>query len=354
MSDQELPQIRIALLGVAHYHAQFWAEAIGQTPDEAELIGIWDDNEQRGREAATRFESVFEPDLARLLSQVDAAGITAETIKHRRLIEACAASGVHVFCEKPLATSLDDCMAIAEVERTSGIVIRQSFPKRTDPINDELRALVEHGVLGEIQLVRIRHGHRHGLDPAFLDQWYSDPALSGGGTLIDEGVHAADFLRWLFGSPSTAMGMVQTRTPGLRVEDTACATFQWPSGLLAEVAVGWNFVAGEQSIEIFGTEGTAVVDGVDIASRTRATVPYLRWYRQDGERVASFSSETVPRFVSGGFHNEGLKRFIRLLRGGPDDLATVADGIAALEMIFAAYASAVSGRTEPVGALAIR
>jgi predicted dehydrogenase len=342
--------LRFALLGVAHYHATFWAEAIGQMPGEAVLVGVWDDDAERGGAAAARFGTVFEPELTDLLARSDAAGITSETVKHRALIEACAEAGVPVLCEKPLAANRDDCAAIAAVERRSQIVIRQNLPKRTDPINEELRQLLQSGDLGDITLARIRHGHRHGLDPSFLAQWYADPDLSGGGALIDEGVHAADFLRWLFGDPCAVSAATRTHLPGLRVEDTACATFHWASGLLAQVTVGWTFVAGEQSVETFGTDGTAVIDGVDIASRTRATAPYLRWYRQDGDRVTVHSSGTIPRFVSGGFHQEGPKRFVRFLRGGPDGLATVADGIAALDMVFAAYASAASGHLEPIGA----
>ncbi len=354
MIGEPMPPIRFALLGVAHYHANFWAEAIAQMPGEAVLAGIWDADAERGREFAARHGLAFEPDLDALLSRIDAAGVTSETAGHRALIAVCAEAGVHVLCEKPLAPTAQECAAIAAIERESGIIIRQTFPKRTDPINDEVRALLAQGVLGEITLVRIRHGHRHALGPNILRQWYADPALSGGGALIDEGVHAADFLNWLFERPSAVSATTRTHLPGLRVEDTACATFRWPSGLLAEVSVSWTFVAAAQSIEIFGTAGTMVVDGVDIASRTRASSPFLRWYLQDGAQITRQASETLPRFVSGDFHHEGPRRFVRLLRGGLDDLPTVADGVAALELIFAAYAAAASDRAEPVRKLESR
>ncbi len=340
---------RFAILSFAHYHANFWAEAIGQMPGEAVLAGIWDDDPSRGQEAAARFGTTYEPDLEMLLANSDAAGIVSETAKHRELIEACAEAGVHVFCEKPLATTLEDAIAVRAIENAGGIVIRQNFPKRTDPINEELLNLIRSEVLGTPALVRIRHGHRHGLDSGFRAQWYADPVQSGGGTLIDEGVHAADLLRWFFGDPDEVSAAVTTHLPGLDVEDTASAVYLWPSGLLAEVTMSWTFVAAEQSIEVFGPAGTAVLDGVDIASRTIATQPYLRWYLLDGDEVVTRSSTLVPRFAAGDFHHEGPKRFIRFLRGGPDGLATVEDGIEALEMVLAAYRSAASGRTEPVG-----
>lgn len=349
MSSPDHPPTRFALLSFAHYHANFWAEAIGQMPGEAVLSGIWDDDLERGRAAAARFGVRFEENLERLLAESDAAGITSETSKHRFLIEACANAGVHVFCEKPLATTPADADAILEVAAEGQIIVRQSFPKRTDPINDELRDLVNSGELGNIMLVRIRHGHRHGLDPAFRRQWYANAALSGGGTLLDEGIHAADLLRQLFGAPQSVSATLVTHLPDLEVEDTACAMFRWDGGLIADVTTSWAFVAGESSIEVFGTGGTAVVDGVDIASRVRATPPFLRWYRPAGETIIQNASAQVPRFVSGGFHQEGPTRFVRMLRGGTDGLATVQEARAALDMIFAAYRSAASGRFEHIG-----
>lgn len=343
MSQSDQAPTRFAILSFAHYHANFWAEAIRQMPGEAKLVGIWDNDSQRGRNAAERFETRFESDLGALLASSDAAGVVSETARHRALIEACAEHGVHVFCEKPLATSLEDALAIEAIEQLGVIQIRQSFPKRTDPINDQLRDIVVSGDIGTPTLVRIRHGHTHGLDPEFRAQWYAHAEMSGGGTLIDEGVHAADLLRWLFGEPLTVSASISTNLPGLDVEDTACATFRWSSGLMAEVSTSWTFVAAEQSIEVFGTNGTVVLDGVDIASRIRAVHPYLRWYLRDGTGINERSSARVPRFVGGGFHHEGPMRFVRFLRGGPDDLPRVEDGKRALQLILAAYQSASTG-----------
>src|SRR5680860_887284 len=163
--------VRFGIVSFAHYHANFWAEAIVDSPD-ATLVGIWDDAGDRGRDAANRFDTRFNADLNAMLRECDAVGITSETVNHAPLVQAASAAGVHVLCEKPMATTRFDADRIARAVNESGVMFMQHFPKRFDPINQELVGLVRSGELGKIGLVRIRHGHHHGLEPDFAAQWY--------------------------------------------------------------------------------------------------------------------------------------------------------------------------------------
>ncbi|MDP2014282.1 MAG: glycosyltransferase, partial [Actinomycetota bacterium] len=98
-----------------------------------------------------------------------------------------------------------------------------------------LDVLVASGELGRIALVRIRHGHFYGFDADFASRWYVDPARSGGGALLDEGVHAADFLCWMFGLPKSVIATASSAL-GLPVEDQAVALFEYADGMTAEIA----------------------------------------------------------------------------------------------------------------------
>lgn len=336
--------IRVGVVSFAHYHANFWSEAFRDDP-RADFAGIWDADPVRGEEAAGRCGVPFVADLDALLDRVDAVAITSETSEHRPLIERAAARGRHVLCEKPIATTLAEADAIAAAVTEAGIVFMQSFPKRFDPVNHEVRRLLTEGVLGKLWLVRVRHGHRHGLSEEFTRGWWADPALSGGGTLIDEGVHAADFLRWLFGEPETVQATL-SHALGLAVEDAAVAVFRWADGLVGEVATGWMFHAADTSIEIYGTEGSILLSGVDIASRDVAGNPaYLRVATtRDGERRWTISP-TVPRFVEGQFHHQNALAFVDSLVDGKTPPIGLADGRGALAMVLAAYEAARRGAT---------
>lgn len=334
--------IRIAILSFAHYHANFWAEAFQAEPDVA-LTAIWDDDEARGMEAAGRFGVPFVVDLDRALDICDAVAICSETSAHAPLIERAAKAGRSVLCEKPIAINLAEATRIATAVRGSAIAFMQSFPKRFDPASHELRRLVLAGELGRIGLVRIRHGHFYGFDADFANRWYVDPARSGGGALLDEGVHAADFLCWTFGMPESVLASASSAL-GLPVEDQAVALFEYADGMTAEVVASFTFAAADTSIEIYGSNGTALLSGVDLASRDISNGPFLRTFKRDQAVREWVHSPLIPRFKQGQFHHQNAIAFAAALRSGEAPPVSLEDGIRALTMITRAYESVQSGR----------
>ncbi|CAH1649616.1 conserved hypothetical protein [Hyphomicrobiales bacterium] len=341
--------LRIAILGVAHYHANFWTRAF-LTSEGVSVAGAWDDDPQRLEAFARQHGIAAQPKLAALLAGSDAVAICSATSDHPALIRAAAEKGLPVLCEKPLGATAEQCDAIADIVARTGIRFMQSFPKRFDPINHEIAALLRDGAIGRVTLARVRHGHSHGFDPNFRRGWFVDPAQSGGGTLLDEGVHAADFLRWMFGDPVSAYATVSSGTFGLPVEDTAAAIFRFADGMIAEVATSWAFTAADTSIEIYGTEGTILLGGVDIASRPTRDRDFLRIFRRDGDGGRWSTSATVPHFKTGIFHEHVAWAFVEALKSGEAMPVTLEDGRRAFAMIDAAYRSVRSGRAEPIAA----
>jgi len=339
--------VRFGILSFAHYHANFWAQSLREMT-EAVLVGVWDEDPQRGLEAAGRYGTRYYRDWKTLFRECDAVGITSETVKHADLVEEATKAGMHILCEKPMATTLEDCNRIVRAVRKAGVVYMQNFPKRYDPVNHELVTMVHRGELGKIVMARIRHGHSHGLDSTFAKQWFVDPALSGGGTLIDEGIHAADFLLWLLGEPQEVRATISDRVLRLPVEDTSLAVFSYPSGTLAEVCTSWSFVASEQSVEVYGTKGSALLAGVDLASRDFSTTPYLKVFHRTGELGKWKGSETIPYFKQGNFHQQGPKRFIEWLRTGAEPITGAEEARLSVAMILTAYRAAATGQAQRI------
>ncbi len=327
--------IRVAILSFAHYHANFWAEAFMAMPD-VEVIAIWDNNAVRGSEAAGRFKVRFESDLGRAIAAADAVAICSETISHAPLIERAVAARRAILCEKPIAASLAEAARIEKAVRASGVPFMQSFPKRFDPVSHELKRLVIAGELGRIRLVRIRHGHFYGLDEDFRERWYVDPALSGGGALLDEGVHAADLLCWLFGLPAGVTANASSSL-GLAVEDQAIAIFDYPDGMLAEITASFTFSAADISIEIYGSEGTVLVSGVDLASRDITPSGFLKIFKRNQPDRRWNVSPLVPQFKSSQFHHQNAIAFADALRRNVLPPVTLDDGLRSVTMIFRAY-----------------
>ncbi|HET6521138.1 MAG TPA: Gfo/Idh/MocA family oxidoreductase, partial [Geminicoccaceae bacterium] len=339
--------IRVGVLSFAHYHANFWAEVFRDSP-LAGFVGVWDDDPERGGEAAAKYGTRVWPDLGDLLAACDAVAVCSATAHHAGLIERAAAAGCHVLCEKPLATTLADCDRIEAAVRGAGVTFMQSFPKRFDPVNHELRRIVQGGEIGRVVFARVRHGHLYGLGPGHGMDWAEDPELAGGGALLDEGVHGADFIRWMFGEPESVVAMVSHVALARPLENLGVAVFRYPDGLLVELAASTTFAAGDNSVEVFGTKGAAVLSGVDLASRDVTEGGFLKVCRLDGGPRRWEVSPMVPRFKTGGFHQQNALRFLEALSAGAPPPNTLEDGRRALEMVLAAYRSARSGRVEPV------
>lgn len=333
--------IKVAVLSFAHYHANFWTEVFRTSP-LATLTGIWDDDAARGAASAATHQTVFHADLDAVLANCEAVAICSETTRHADLVERAARAGCAILCEKPLAGSLADADRIARAVAAAGTPFMQSFPKRFDPVNHELKRRLEAREFGRIGLVRVRHGHYYGLDAAFPKSWHADPLLSGGGTLIDEGVHGADFLRWMFGEPESVTAITSSAMLGLGVEDLAIAVYRYADGMVAELATSWNFVAASDSIEIYGNQGTALLGGVDLASKDFCTEGWLRTYA-GGERRWT-RPDIVPQFKVGNFHQQNALAFLDALARNAPPPVTLEDGRRALAMILAAYDAAASGR----------
>lgn len=340
MIHPSLP-LRVGVLSFAHYHANFWSEVFAA---HGVLAGIWDDDATRGADAAKRFNTRYAPALEPLLETCNAVAICSETARHAELIDAAARRGLAVLCEKPLGVDLADCARIASTVNERAIFFMQSFPKRFDPVSHRMRELVQAQALGRLTLARIRHGHFYGLRPEFRESWHVRKGEAGGGALLDEGVHAADLLAWLFGVPEHVVAHVSHAALGLEVEDVGVAVFSWPSGLVAEVTSSFTFAAADTSIELYGTGGSLLVSGVDLASRDITEAGFVRLYRTGAEPRRWETVDVVPRFKLGEFHQQNALAFVDALTRSLPPPITIDAGLAAGRMIDAAYRAAESGR----------
>ena len=352
MPDRVTPPVRVGVLSFAMYHANFWSQAIRES-ELATLAGIWDDDVERGADAARTYDTAFRPSLDELLGECDAVCITSETARHPDLIERAAARGRHILCEKPIATTLEGCDRIAAAVERAGVSFMQSYPKRFDPVNHELKRLVDDGELGRVTFMRVRHGHLYGLLPGNVHTgWPQDPALSGGGALLDEGSHGADFIRWILGEPDAVMATISHALLDHAVEDFGLAVFLYDNGPVCELSSSVAFAAADNSVEIFGSRGTAVLSGVDLASRDVTETGFLKVCILDDQALRDPTirrwsvSEITPGFkTTPRFHQQNPLRFLEALVTGEPPPNTIEDGRRSLQMILSAYESARSGKT---------
>ncbi|MHB8618183.1 MAG: Gfo/Idh/MocA family protein [Chloroflexota bacterium] len=340
---------RVAILSFAHPHAHEWSVALRGAP-YADLIAIWDDDAERGQAAAGLYGASFESNLSTLLNRpdVDAVGICSETSRHAELTIAAASAGKHVLCEKPMAVTLADCDAMIAACQRAGVTYMQAFPQRHDPSNVKVKAMLDEGRIGPILNVRKRHGHGglpRGWFAAPGSAWFLNADLAGGGAFLDEGVHAADTLRWFLGEPLSVWAQLQHTTEGLLVEDNAIAVYAFPDGVRGVLETSWTWLAAGHTLEVYGREGTILQQGNDSASAQGIgeLTPRLQTYsRKNAVDGWYLDADGALHFKQN--HQEVARQFVHCLRTDSQPGATGRDGRQALAMILAGYESARLGR----------
>ncbi|HEY3993751.1 MAG TPA: Gfo/Idh/MocA family oxidoreductase, partial [Ktedonobacteraceae bacterium] len=189
--------VKVGMVSFAHVHADFRSRALGEI-EGVKIVAIADDNEQRGRAAAATYGvETFYPDYHDLLARddLDLVFIHAENNRHADIVEAAVAVGKNVFCEKPMATTVEDAERIARAVHNSDIRFTVGFVSRYIPEAERARAIIESGALGTILSARAvigLAGIREIGCPEYMAAWMEDPIQGGGGAFIDEGSHAVD------------------------------------------------------------------------------------------------------------------------------------------------------------------
>ncbi|GHO90461.1 hypothetical protein KSF_005090 [Reticulibacter mediterranei] len=275
-------KINVGMISFAHVHADFRARALGEI-EGVEIVAIADDNEQRGRAAAATYGvETFYTNYHDLLSRedLDLIFIHAENNRHVEIVEATVAAGKHIFCEKPMATTIEDAERIAYMVNNSNIRFTVGFVSRYIPEAERARAIIETGTLGTILSARAMiglSGIREIGCPEYMARWMEDPIQGGGGAFIDEGSHAVDLLRWYVGNVDAIYAtMINREKKHLQVEDIAVATLRFHNGALGELQTSWSLhidIGMRNVIEIYGTAGTMIVE-------LTAPAPSLRLYTE--------------------------------------------------------------------------
>jgi predicted dehydrogenase len=173
---------------------------------------------------------------------------------------AAAAAGKHVLVEKPAAHSKAELASIRQAAGRSGALVRVGLNHRYHRAFRKAREIVDSGALGEMMFVRARYGH--GGRPGYEKEWRAVPAISGGGELVDQGMHLIDLARWFLGDFSEVTGMTGTYFWNMPVEDNAFVLLRTRSGAIASLHASWTEWKNLFSFEICGRSAKLEITGL--------------------------------------------------------------------------------------------
>jgi len=171
-----------------------------------------------------------------------------------------ARAGRHVLIEKPGARCAAELEPVREAAAKSGALIRVGFNHRYHRALRKAREIFESGALGPMMFIRGRYGHggRIGYDK----EWRAFPERSGGGELVDQGVHLIDLARWFLGDFSEVKGMIGTFFWDMPVEDNGFLLLRTPTGQIASLHATWTEWKNLFSFEIYGRDAKLDINGL--------------------------------------------------------------------------------------------
>lgn len=229
---------------------------------DSQLVAVCDNDRARAERLAATHGCAVEADAETLLARPDVDLVIVATT-HDALAELtrrAIARGKHVLVEKPAARAPGELDGLAEAARAAGVVVKVGFNHRFHPGLSRARQLFDEGALGPLMYVRARYGH--GGRVGYEREWRARPELSGGGELVDQGVHLIDLARGFAGDFVDVAGHVGTFFWDMPVEDNGFLLLKNAGGAVAFLHASCTEWKNLFCFEVFGRDGKLQVDGL--------------------------------------------------------------------------------------------
>ena len=297
------------------------------------LVATADANLGRAEELAAQHRGcVASADWRRVIDRTDVDAVIVATTNNALapVTEAAVGAGKHVLVEKPAARSAGELAPVVAAARAAGVVVKVGFNHRFHPAFAKARAVCDEGELGPLLYVRARYGHggRLGYDR----EWRADPAVAGGGELLDQGVHLIDLTRWFLGDVAEVRGHAGTFFWDMSVEDNGFLFLRVAGGQVAWLHASCTEWKNLFCFEIFGKYGKLQIDGLGGSYGTER-LSYYRMLPQMGP-----PETTIWEYPGAdqSWHDEFAHFAGCVAHGGPPS-GTLDDALAALDVVRQVY-----------------
>jgi predicted dehydrogenase len=299
----------------------------------ARLITCADSNLQLAEQLARTAEGcTATAEWRRAIERDDVTAVIVAT-PHDSLAEmtsAAVTAGKHVLVEKPAAKHVSQLRPLLASVEQSNVLVRVGFNHRYHRAFQQARKIVDSGALGQLMFLRTRYGHggRIGYD----QEWRANPAISGGGELIDQGVHIIDLARWFLGDFAEVDGYAHTYFWNMPVDDNAFMLLKTAPKQVAFLHASCTEWRNTFSFELYGRDGKLQVEGLGGSYG----VERLAWYKMLPEMGPPETSIWEYPMVDNSWDLETTE-FLDDIRLGRQPSAGLKDAIAALDIVDAVY-----------------
>jgi UDP-N-acetyl-2-amino-2-deoxyglucuronate dehydrogenase len=331
------------------------AAAVATLPG-ARLVAVTDMRPEPARAFARAHDCVAEPGLDALLARddVEVVCVCVPSGMHAEVGVAAANAGKHLIVEKPIEVTVAAADRLIAAARSAGVVLTVMSQHRFDPGLAELRRLLDSGALGDLVLGEASTKWYRPQEYYDSAGWRGTHAMDGG-SLMNQGVHYVDLLRWCMGPVTEVTAVCATRAHQIEVEDVALALLKFASGAVGTIVASTAVFPGyPQRLEITGTNGTVTVEDGEIVRASLRQGGYgLPGDGGPGEgeaegealREAEGQATADPAALNVAGHAAQIADFLAAIEEGRQPQATGEAGRDVVEIVCAVYESAREGRT---------
>jgi predicted dehydrogenase len=314
---------------------------------DASVVAVHDLDEERAAGFAAVNGADVVSSVAEVLERCDAVWVCTPTAAHRATVEAAAARGRAVFCEKPLAPDLAGAESLAATVLGAGVPAQVGLVLRFAPVFRALRDLLGSGDLGLPITAIFRDDQYFPVQGLYGSTWRGDVSVAGGGCLIEHSIHDLDILRFCLGEVTGVTGTTANFSGHEGVEDLATVSLRFASGASAELVSIWHDILSRGStrrIEVFCRQGMAWLDndflGPLHVQTTEGTevrpCPPPGWVRD-----LALGDDDIGLAISA--YVEADRAFLDAVTGGSVPEPSFAEAVVAHRLVDAAYRSSAAG-----------
>lgn len=348
-----MDKLKIAIVGVGgigrvHYNSYMKLSNV-------EVYALCDINEaqlnKRGSEWGIDRLYTDINEMLTALPEIDAVSICTWNCAHASCTIAALNAGKNVLCEKPMCMTVEEALAMKDAQERSGKLLMIGFVRRSGNDCKIIKEFIDNDALGEIYYAKATYLRRNG-NPG---GWFGDKSRSGGGPLIDLGVHVIDLVRYLMGNPKpvsvygatfeklgnrsnikTGKGYMSVSAGDndiCDVEDLASALIRFDNGAVISIEASFslNIKNDEGCIQLFGTKGGAKLD------------PDLELYGESNGYMTNTTLQAKTAFEFAGLFESEISHFISCITDGTPCIAPAQDGVDMMKILCAIYESARTG-----------
>jgi len=301
---------------------------------EVELVAICDIHEPTARQVAEEYDVVCYLDHREMLEEEELDAITIATPHpiHPVVAIDAADAGVHVFTEKPMATTPADADAMVRAAARADVKLGVMYQQRTVARNQKAKQILDSGQLGELYRAElIAAGYR---SQAYYDSapWRGTWTGEGGGVLYNQAPHRLDLFQWLVGLPARLIALNSTYLHDIECEDIATAILEFPNGAHGIIHAGTVEAPGQNRIELCGDSGKLVLDDALRIARSQPSIREFTFATKEmwAKLETSWEDIDVPEQESG--HKVCIQDFARAILDDREPMIPGDEGVRSVEL----------------------